>query len=195
MRLLAPSRARRLSCMALLSMRSMPNMCSPPTEQPGKGRVFWGMIPHQAWSKCEAVRWSHALHRYAAQSFAVLCFTSHTHSWLCACQVRYFCTLEFTRTSFGCEDCLKRALSTEQIEAHSRCAKCNSVMRENKKLGIENEIIEIGSVLIDATTGAIVCTFTGERRFVRPNALPLSDFTTATTTISTVQVLSSFSKA
>lgn len=99
--------------------------------------------------------------------------------------------LELTRSSDACEDCLKRVMESTPgggVEVHSRCAKCNTVIRTNKKKGIETEIIELGSVLIDATTGAVICTFTGARRFVRPDALPLSAFTTATTTITTAEV-------
>jgi len=106
-----------------------------------------------------------------------------------ATEVKFFCALEFTKSSNGCDDCLSRAKAGERVvDLQSRCPRCNVILRENKKKGIENEVIEIGSVLIDATTGLEVKSLEGPQRFVKPDILPISLFTTTCANIANSDV-------
>lgn len=99
--------------------------------------------------------------------------------------VTHFCVIEVSKTSFACDQCVARRESG--LGAKTSCKVCKKEAEERRRDGVITEVIELAAVVVHAM-GNIVAEFPLTERIVRPQNLPLSQYCSLVTGLSTEMV-------
>ena len=93
---------------------------------------------------------------------------------------RFFCVTEVSKTSSACAGCTRRR--EQKLDPAQQCRDCSHISKRRRKQGIQVEIIQLVSIMYDASTHHVLGEFSS---LLQPVHLPLTRFCTATTGITT----------